>query len=62
LNSQQVLKNKYFSKKKIQNDQQYNITVTKNVKNKTLLNKNPRIHCKIIRESTQNSLVFHKDD
>jgi len=54
LNSQQVLKNKYFSKNRFQKDQdqQYNTIVQENVKNKTLLNRNIIIHCEITKEST----------
>jgi len=60
LTSQQAFKNKYFSKKfRFQKDQQYITSVTKNVKKKTLLNRNPEINCEITRESTQRSLAFH---
>jgi len=61
LNSQQALKNKYFSKNEFQKDQQYSTIVIENVKNKTLLNRNLRIHYEITRESTQRSLAFHDE-
>jgi len=61
LNSQKTLKNKYFSKTRFQKDQQYNTTVIDNVNNKTFLNRNLIIHCKITRESTQKSLAFHDE-
>jgi len=50
LNSQEAFRNKYFSKTKIQKDQQYSTTVIENVKNKTLLNRNLIIHYEITRE------------
>jgi len=51
-----------LQKRRFQKDQQYSTIVTKNVKNKTLLNRNLKIQCEIIRESTQRSLSFYEDD